>query len=1408
MAIVKNENSKDSRSDGDISSASGDTLSSDDDSEVQTPSSVSISDDDGFHVVDDDDADSGAGSDDFDLSELGDIGAEFCLIGNWNCSVPFELYDLPDLSGVLSLDTWNNCLSEDERFSLAEYLPDMDQETFMHTLKELFAGHNFHFGNPIADLFNRLKGGLCEPRVALYRQGLNFFEKRNHYHLLRKYHNSMVRTLVHIRDAWAKCAGCGIEERLHILDIARSHCRVSMHGNDDGLGSESESSLREEYDKRFLAKGTNLSNRASYTVRPSLDVLSQEMVMTLAPTTNGKQNLKGILKITTPEASTKKGHLAGLLPSSANHGLGMMKYRPSASPLNPQAFGYDSGSAHRAWNQMTADVDDREYAYEIDSQKNRNLARGSKCSTVDKVRSLMQGKKDAFLKKYDTDACIGLGQEDSECYIGLPLPVKKENLHRYGRNRNVKQVVDVEILIGKPICKRSHDYSSRDAGKRAKHPEKPGRSLVDDGMDPAKGRDRQVFVEETQADWLAGSQPFRNRQAHQDDFSMDHPVRFDESNSRSKKQKTGGEFQTGEKNAVRSYGTISRQADHHHRIKALHETNRRISAQNGGMDEEDCKGIGMFSRIEETESDSSKEVDEDEDLNPTSYPSGTFEGGRSAYVKSADDPELLNKLMRSDKKNYDQLFDGVTRSSEEVGNLDERFPLKGTRSGKLTELSYQSHYSNVHLEGKKFTTSSKLVDDRKRINKSVQNGQMHDDHGRRSNVPFVKVHSAEKRRKGKDDLDYSMRLSDYMDKYTRGVLEEDDLHVMPNVNEQARTHKSGKKGKKTKAYLAEADAHEKSSMPLLGCNSITRKQKGKVDFMHLDGPDKSSYPQPVSQQPIGDPNFMKKQSKKKLDAESRSLTVVTSNSIISERAMADREPETKLPKKPFTLITPSVHTGFSFSIVHLLSAVRRAMITSNADDTTEVNRDFEKSKGGEFPSNENLDVNYPEYTGQKNLPSLTVQEIVNRVRSNPGDPCILETQEPLQDLVRGVLKIFLSKTAPLGAKAWKALVCYEKSTKSWSWIGPVSSSSLDRDMVEEETSSDAWGVPHKMLVKLVDAFANWLKSGQETLQQIGSLPAPPPMLPNVDEKERFKDLRAQKSLNTISPSSDEMRAYFRREEVLRYSIPDRAFSYTAADGRKSIVAPLRRCSAKAREHFMLKPDRPPHVTILCLVRDAAARLPGSIGTRADVCTLIRDSQYIVEDVSDAQINQVVSGALDRLHYERDPCVQFDGDRKLWVYLHRDREEEDFEDDGTSSTKKWKRPRKGTAGSSDLGTINDVGCQGTGDQVAGGPAIGYDFRSDLNIESSSMYAEGKKELADRDLKANMVDNIGPFIDSAQSRIGQGHPMGWEVLDLNPMRENKMLGQESFRNEDFDDEQSAGKGQLGVIAQSSMRRMDDT
>ena len=79
------------------------------------------------------------------------------------------------------------------------------------------------------------------------------------------------------------------------------------------------------------------------------------------------------------------------------------------------------------------------------------------------------------------------------------------------------------------------------------------------------------------------------------------------------------------------------------------------------------------------------------------------------------------------------------------------------------------------------------------------------------------------------------------------------------------------------------------------------------------------------------------------------------------------------------------------------------------------------------------------------------------------------------------------------------------------------------------------------------------------------------------------------------------------------------------------------------------------MTLLCLARDAASRLPDGVGTRADILELIKHSQWLkIEGIDTAHINNIVSGALDRLHYEPDPCVKYDSDRKLWIYLHKER----------------------------------------------------------------------------------------------------------------------------------------------------------
>ncbi|KAJ0979391.1 hypothetical protein J5N97_014865 [Dioscorea zingiberensis] len=1289
MAIVKNS-FRVSKVDGDLSPG---TASSDED-------------EDGLSAVASDaslpsDGDSGMGSDEYDVSELGEAGTELCQVGNQSCSIPLELYDLSGLGDILSVQTWNECLSEEDRFALSAYLPDMDQETFTLTLFELFSGTNFHFGSPLADLFNKMKGGFCEPRVVLCRRGMNSFQRRKHYHRLREYHNSMVRSLVWIKGAWQDYTDYGIQERLHVLNILRSNRNLGRDG--DVAGSETDLESEDSEERTW--------NKRLKVLKPSFDVVG------LKPGKYGK----GILKVSASKGSVKKGYKGAesrYLPT-VKHKLDK-KSTLAALPWQEQVAGYDMEGVRRNRGPMTAedeyDFDEQGYGY--GAQGEQNAVRGS---------LLKQGKKQ-FSRTYDRHSPAQFHDEDPDGYAGKP--------HYHDRSRKADQKVTIA----------SYGSFSRDAKKKTKHSEREWEYPVKDQV--AKGAN---------IDWSDEAQQFQRSKIHGDAMTLEQ---FQEWNVKGKKAKGGGDSK------LSSYKAYQAPMDDSYcrpdqRGKVSREKIKSKYAQNGSTIVEYSKSSPMYAQGEDTESDSSEHGEEDVDASPV------VRKGGYPIAKSVYDHKKANMLGKKNKI-HSSFVDG--RGG--VHSPDVRpHTMKEKQKGKTSELKYL-HEFDSHKKGQGLMPYEK-----------------------KQPAPLSKSYSAEKKRKGMVDPDHALMQSNYMHSYGSGIKHDEDFdgHIEGNA--------SGNRRQFANPHISEADRHEKMNMPLSACVSMGKKRRGKSDGVNHGEEDDAIYLRTSPKKQIDDFSHIKKKAKKNVDSGTGPLTAGNPEMIIPEKNM---EPEPKVQKKPFSLITPTVHTGFSFSIVHLLSAVRKALITSQMEDSTGIGK-LEKDEGrlkqkreeqnkgvhdvanGEHQNfaPDNMDLNTSEAAGLKNLPSLTVQEIVCRVKSNPLDPCILETQEPLHDLVRGVLKIFSSKTAPLGAKGWKSLVSYEKSNKSWSWIGPVSLSLSDNDTVEEDTSSEAWGIPHKMLVKLVDAFANWLKSGQETLQQIGSLPPPPTMPPCLDEKERFRDLRAQKSLSTISSSSDEVRSYFRREELLRYSVPDRAFSYTAADGKKSIVAPLRRGggkpTSKARDHFMLKPDRPPHVTILCLVRDAAARLPGSIGTRADVCTLIRDSQYIVEDVTDVQVNQVVSGALDRLHYERDPCVQFDPDRKLWVYLHRDREEEDFEDDGTSSTKKWKRQRKDPSEQPDMGNVGDVSYHVGGDPGVG-ISSGYDFNTDLNAGSSSIHADEKDELVYSDLRPS-TDNIQTFIGSASVGRNQNNALNSDVLGMNALRENKILCQENFTNEDF-------------------------
>lgn len=110
-------------------------------------------------------------------------------------------------------------LAEEERESLALHLPPIeDEEVFKDTVRDLLRGEIFHFTSPMNDLFERLKGGSCHPRVSRYREGLKYLQRKEHYHLLRHYHNHMVCLFVEMQKQWENCPDADIDERLGVWD--------------------------------------------------------------------------------------------------------------------------------------------------------------------------------------------------------------------------------------------------------------------------------------------------------------------------------------------------------------------------------------------------------------------------------------------------------------------------------------------------------------------------------------------------------------------------------------------------------------------------------------------------------------------------------------------------------------------------------------------------------------------------------------------------------------------------------------------------------------------------------------------------------------------------------------------------------------------------------------------------------------------------------------------------------------------------------------------------------------------------------------------------------------------------------------------------------------------------------------
>ncbi|KAH8868407.1 Nuclear factor related to kappa-B-binding protein [Schistosoma japonicum] len=193
---------------------------------------------------------------------------------------------------------------------------------------------------------------------------------------------------------------------------------------------------------------------------------------------------------------------------------------------------------------------------------------------------------------------------------------------------------------------------------------------------------------------------------------------------------------------------------------------------------------------------------------------------------------------------------------------------------------------------------------------------------------------------------------------------------------------------------------------------------------------------------------------------------------------------------------------------------------------------------------------------------------------------------------------------------------------------------------------------------------------------------PPHQSPSHEDSQHYSDDSIPPPLYPtrwkLRPFTNEEKTDFQLQEAERFSHPWSPFVYHIQN-YCAVVGPLRSAPSalnhdlitnnsgrnwsghsKARDHPLLRLDRPMFVSLAEIVRDAVACLPNGEGTRGDITTLVQNSGFLLPNINPRQLQQCVSSALDRLQGETsDPSVYFNNHRRIWIYRHRYRTVDEF-----------------------------------------------------------------------------------------------------------------------------------------------------
>eukprot|EP00250_Pteridium_aquilinum_P006357 c16299_g1_i2 orf=277-3477(+) len=125
--------------------------------------------------------------------------------------VPPELFQLKDLTGILSLEAWKGCLSPSERRFLRGLIPEGADHRSL--VRAITGGENFYFGNPLTDWGKILLKGEFHPDFVEEKELKLKQAHKDHNQEVQKYHDKMLQTLRRLKEEWILCKST--EKRLN-----------------------------------------------------------------------------------------------------------------------------------------------------------------------------------------------------------------------------------------------------------------------------------------------------------------------------------------------------------------------------------------------------------------------------------------------------------------------------------------------------------------------------------------------------------------------------------------------------------------------------------------------------------------------------------------------------------------------------------------------------------------------------------------------------------------------------------------------------------------------------------------------------------------------------------------------------------------------------------------------------------------------------------------------------------------------------------------------------------------------------------------------------------------------------------------------------------------------------------------